>query len=102
MQENRRLRKELKEVRKENLFLKSSGILCKRNRLEAYRFIANSHQEFGLRWLLRILHICPNAYYNYIKSRKSAYYAHKETVKQQIQDIYHSHNGVVGYRAVRA
>ena len=51
---------------------------------------------------MRILHICPNAYYNYIKSRKSAYYAHKEAVKQQIQDIYHSHNGVVGYRAVKA
>lgn len=51
---------------------------------------------------MRRLHICPNAYYNYIKSRKSAYYAHKEAVKQQIQDIYHSHNGVVGYRAVRA
>ena len=50
MQENRRLRKELEEARKENLFLKkSSGILCKENRLESYRFIANSHQEFGLR-----------------------------------------------------
>lgn len=55
-----------------------------------------------MRWLLRKLHICPNAYYNYIKSRKATYYANKEAVKQQIKDIYHSHNGVVGYRAVRA
>ena len=45
MKENRRLRAELEEARKENLFLKSVGILCKENRLEAYRFIGENKDE---------------------------------------------------------
>ena len=36
MKENLRLRKELEEAKKENLFLKNSSILSKGNRLEAY------------------------------------------------------------------
>lgn len=56
---------------------------------------------FGLRWLLRRLNICPNAYYNYRKHRKADYYAHKAEVKAQIQEIYHSHNGVDGYRNMK-
>ena len=43
------------------------------NRLEAYRFIEQYHGLFGLRWLLRRLKICPNAYYNYRKHRKADY-----------------------------
>ena len=50
MKENLRLRKELEEAKKENLFLKSSGILRKGNRLEAYRFIDQYHETFGIRW----------------------------------------------------
>ena len=99
MEEIRRLRKELEEARKENLFLKKSGgILCKGNRLEAYRFIDQHQKEFGVRWLLRRLDICPNAYYNYRKHRKADYYAQKAEVLTQIDEIYHEHNGVIGYR----
>ena len=56
---------------------------------------------FGLRWLLRRLEICPNAYYNYRKHRKADYYAHKSEVHAQIQEIYHAHNGVDGYRSMK-
>ena len=102
MKEILRLRRELEESRKENLFLKKSGgILCKGNRLEAYRFIEEHHKLFGLRWLLRRLEICPNAYYNYRKHRKADYYARKAEVQAQIQKIYHAHNGVDGYRSMK-
>ncbi|PWM22226.1 MAG: IS3 family transposase [Clostridiales bacterium] len=102
MKEILRLRRELEESRKENLFLKKrGGILCKGNRLEAYRFIEEHHKLFGLRWLLRRLEICPNAYYNYRKHRKADYYARKAEVQAQIQEIYHSHNGVDGYRSMK-
>ena len=57
---------------------KSGGILCEGNRLEAYRFIKQHHNEFGLRWLLRRFNICPNAYYNYRKHRKADPYARRE------------------------
>ena len=56
---------------------------------------------FGLRWLLRGLEICPNAYYNYRKHRKADYYANKAEVHAQIQEIYHIHNGVDGYRSMK-
>lgn len=46
------------------------------------------------------LNIYPNAYYNYRKHRKADYYAHKQEVKTQIQEIYHQHNGVDGYRSM--
>ena len=44
----------LEAVSKKGKFLlkKSGGILCKGDRLEAYRFIEKYHQLFGLRWLL--------------------------------------------------
>lgn len=58
------------------------------------------NKEFGIRWLLRRLGICPNAYYNYRKHRKADYYARKEAVKAQIREIYHVHNGVAGYRTM--
>ena len=77
---------------------KSGGILCKGNQLEAYRFIDKYHKVFGIRWLLKRLKIYPNAYYNYRKHRKATYYAQKKKVQQQIKKIYHSHNGVDGYR----
>ena len=47
------------------------------------------------------LGICPNAYYNYRKHRKADYYARKAEVQAQIQEIYHSHNGVDGYRSMK-
>ena len=79
---------------------KSGGILCGRDWSEAYRFINGYHGEFGIRWLLRRLSICPNAYYNYRKHRKSDHYAKKSEVLAQIEEIYHSHNGVDGYRSM--
>ncbi len=51
--------------------------LSEGNRLEAYRFIDQHYEEFGVRWLLRRLEICPNACYNYRKHRKAGYYTQK-------------------------
>ncbi len=81
---------------------KSGGILCEGDRLGAYRFIEQHNGEFGIRWLLRRTGICPNAYYNYRKHRKADYYAKKKEVHGQIREIYHSHNGVDGYRSMAA
>lgn len=53
------------------------------------------------RWLLRKFCICPNAYYNYLKHRKEDYRKRKAEAMEQIKDIYHSHNGVDGYRRVK-
>ena len=60
------------------------------------------HTEFGICWLLKRLKIYPNAYYNYRKHRKADYHAYKEAVKTQIQEIYHEHHGVTGYRSMTA
>ena len=69
--------------------------------MTAYRFIEQYHDLFGLRWLLKRLGLCPNTYYNYQKHRKSYYYAKKAEVQALIQEIYHSHNGVDGYRSMK-
>ena len=44
----------------------------------AYRFILKYSYLFGVRWLLRRLNICPNAYYNYLKRRKKRSIEEKE------------------------
>lgn len=62
--------------------------------------IEKNHTELGLRWLLRRLNICPNAYYNYLKHRKADYDTQKSKVQDKIAEIYHSHNGVDGYRTM--
>ena len=54
-----------------------------------------------MRWLLKRLHIVPNAYYNFLKNRKSDYCAQKQKTKEMIQEIYHEHNGVAGYRSMK-
>ena len=72
------------------------------NELEAYRFIDNNRSELGVRWLLRRLGIYPNAYYNQLKHRKAGYCAKKQDVLSEIENIYHSNNGVVGYRSMKA
>ena len=54
-----------------------------------------------MRWLLRKFNICPNAYYNFLKNRKSAYRAQKQRVLKEITTIYHEHNGVDGYRSMQ-
>ena len=83
-------------------FKKSGGILCEGNRLEAYRFIQQHGDKYGIRWLMRRLNISLNAYYNFPKNRKEKYHEYKNKIKQEIIDIYHSHNGTDGYRTVRA
>ena len=70
--------------------------------MTAYRFIDEYKDQFGLRWLLRRLNIFPNAYYNYKKHRKAAYEEKKQRIKELIEDIYHEHNGVDGYRMMKA
>lgn len=49
---------------------------------------------------MRRLEIYPNAYYNYHKNRKAGYCAQKLEVHRQIAEIYHSHNGIDGYRSM--
>lgn len=66
---------------------KSGGILYKGNWLEAYRFIDGHQEELGIRWLLWRLGICPNAYYNYRKHRKTDYYTPKAEIQGQIRNI---------------
>ena len=68
----------------------------------AYRFIEETHAVFGLRWLLKKMDIYPNAYYNYLKHRKASYYEERNKRLQEIETIYHAHNGVDGYRQIRA
>lgn len=67
----------------------------------AYRFIQEYNKIFGLRWLLRRLNILPNAYYNYLKNKKADYFANKAKILTEIQNIYHEHEGVDGYRSMR-
>ena len=52
-----------------------------------YQFIDEHEQEFGIRWLLRRMGICPNAYYNYRKDRKAGYREQKEQFKNKILQI---------------
>lgn len=41
-----------------------------------------------------------DAYYHYRKHQKADYYTQKENVREQIMNIYHSHDGVDGYRSM--
>ncbi|WP_435645023.1 IS3 family transposase [Butyricicoccus porcorum] len=103
MKENLQLKKQLAELQKENDFLKKrGGILCEGNRLAAYRFIQQYGHKYGVRWLLKRLNILPNAYYNFLKNRKCDYHKHKDKIKREIVNIYHSHNGTDGYRTMHA
>ena len=54
-----------------------------------------------MRWLLKRLEIHSNAYYNYIKHGKENYYATKQLILDEIRNIYHENNGVVGYRMMK-
>ena len=50
---------------------------------------------------MRKLGICPNAYYNFLKDRKSAYRDKKQLALREIATIYHEHNGIDGYRSMQ-
>ena len=67
----------------------------------AYRFIDENKAEFGLRWLLNRMGICPNAYYNYQKHTKAGYEASKAAVCNEIASIFHELKGIIGHRAMR-
>lgn len=56
---------------------------------------------FGVRWLLRRMGICPNAYYNYRKNRKAGYREQKEQLKDKILKIFYEYSGNPGYRMMR-
>lgn len=43
----------------------------------------------------------PNAYYNFLKNRKSDYNTQKQKTLVEIDSIYHEHRGVDGYRSMR-
>jgi transposase InsO family protein len=45
--------------------------------------------------------ICPNAYYNFLKNRKSVYHTKKQDIMGQIREIYHAREGVPGYRTMK-
>ncbi len=66
-----------------------------------YRFIQDNHKIFGLRWLLKKFELSPNAYYNFLKQRKCNYDAKKQTIQQEIQNIYHGTSGILGHRNVK-
>jgi transposase InsO family protein len=66
-----------------------------------YRFIQNNHPEFGLRWLLRKFKLSPNAYYNFIKNRKSKYHRKKSAITDKIVQIYHDTESVTGHSKMR-
>lgn len=66
-----------------------------------YRFIEGNHKEFGSRWLFRRLSISPNAYYNFLKNRKSNYYTHKQEIFEEIKKIYHETEGKLGHRNMK-
>ena len=57
--------------------------------------------ELGLRWLLRHMDICPNAYYNHHRNTKAEYYKHRDNIYSEIKTIYHDLNGVIGHRSMK-
>ena len=66
-----------------------------------YRFIQDNHKIFGLRWILKKFNLYPNAYYNFLKNRKSAYHIQKHAVCNEIQEIYHVTEGRPGHRSMK-
>lgn len=66
-----------------------------------YRFIHDNHKEFGLRWLFQRFNISPNAYYNFLKDRKSNYRTRKQKIHDEINKIYHETEGRLGHRNMR-
>ncbi len=67
----------------------------------AYRFIDENKKEFGLRWLLKHMGICPNAYYNYLKNSKAEYHRRKNEICREIKEIYHETSGAIGHRGMQ-
>jgi len=66
-----------------------------------YRFIQNNCEQFGLRWLLKKYNMSPNAYYNFLKDRKSISRTQEQNICEQIQEIYHQTDGILGHRNMK-
>ncbi len=66
-----------------------------------YQFIQGNMKEFGLRWLLTKFKLSPNAYYNFLKNRKSHYSTRKQKALDTIQKIYHETGGILGHLTMR-
>lgn len=64
-------------------------------------FIDKYSKRYGVNWLLSKLNVCPNAYYNYRKHRKSARQREKASVLKVIEKIYHDAGGRPGYRMMQ-
>ncbi|WZU01391.1 hypothetical protein MGH68_18500 [Erysipelothrix sp. D19-032] len=77
---------------------KSICILCKGNRLSEYQFIKEHGKNFGVRWLCRKFKVSTNAYYNYLKQRKTPYYEQKAKVQRFISESFHRSNGTMGVK----
>lgn len=45
--------------------------------------------------------ISPNAFYNYLKQKKSDYFSRKASIHNEIQSIYHETGGILGHRNMR-
>ena len=84
-----------------HILKKSGRILCKRNRFDQYHFIDDHKKEFGVRWLLRQMKICPNAYYNYKKDKKAEYRISKKRIQEKMLELYHEYSGNLGYQMLR-
>lgn len=66
-----------------------------------YRFIDKYAKRFGINWLLKRMHLSPNAYYNYRKHRKSAKEKEKASILKTIEQLYHESGGRPGYRMMQ-
>ena len=51
--------------------------------------------------MLNRCNVYPNAYYNFLKNRKAKYHSEKKHILALIEEIYHSHNGIDGYRKMK-
>lgn len=67
----------------------------------AYRFISEYKDKFGIRWLLRKMNICPNAYYHYLKNIQVKKRALKKQICEEIKRLYHETGGILGHRSMR-
>jgi hypothetical protein len=45
--------------------------------------------------------ICPNAFYYYLKKKKSEYLARRADIHREIKTLYHETGGILGYRSMR-
>lgn len=54
-----------------------------------------------MRWLCLKFNISTASYYNYLQHKKKVYYQRKHLICKTIKEIYHSYQGILGYRKVK-